>query len=83
MGKKVLTEEELSQARSLKDEFDNLVVNVGDIETQILSLEIKKEDYKNKLRFLKQEEIKLSKELEAKYGKGTISLDSGEFLPNK
>ena len=47
------------------------------------SLEIKKEQIKEKLKSLQQEEIKLAKELEEKYGNGEISLESGEFLPSK
>mgnify|MGYP003110924248 FL=1 len=50
---------------------------------QIINLEIKKEQIKEKLKSLQQKEIKLAKELEEKYGNGEISLESGEFLPNK
>ena len=43
----------------------------------------KKEQIKEKLKSLQQEEIKLAKKLEDKYGNGEISLETGEFLPSK
>jgi hypothetical protein len=35
------------------------------------------------LQDLQQKEAALARSLEEKYGKGTISLESGEFLPSK
>jgi hypothetical protein len=32
---------------------------------------------------IQQEELTLAKELEEKYGKGTVSLDTGEFSPTE
>ena len=83
MEKKVLTEAEVSSLKDLKQQYRDLTETTGVIEMQIISLEIKKEQIKEKLKSLQQEEIKLAKELEEKYGNGEISLESGEFLPNK
>ena len=83
MEKKVLTEAEVSSLKDLKQQYRDLTETTGVIEMQIISLEIKKEQIKEKLKSLQQEEIKLAKELEEKYGNGEISLESGEFLPSK
>lgn len=82
MEKKVLTEEEISKIRQLKQKFEDLTNNTGKIEVQIMNLQIGKEQLVEQLKQIQQSEIVLAKELEDKYGKGTISLESGEFLPN-
>ena len=83
MEKKVLTKDEVSSLKDLKQQYRDLTEATGVVEMQKLNLEIKKEQIKEKLKSLQQKEIKLAKELEEKYGKGEISLESGEFLPNK
>ena len=83
MEKKVLTKDEVSSLKDLKKQYRDLTEATGVVEMQIISLEIKKEQIKEKLKSLQQEEIKLAKELEEKYGNGEISLESGEFLPSK
>ena len=83
MEKKVLTEDEVSSLKDLKKQYRDLTEATGVIEMQIINLEIKKEQIKEKLKSLQQKEIKLAKELEEKYGNGEISLESGEFLPSK
>tara|TARA_B100001079_G_C15967405_1_gene321912 strand:+ start:139 stop:390 length:252 start_codon:yes stop_codon:yes gene_type:complete len=83
MEKKVLTEDEVSSLKDLKKQYRDLTEATGVVEMQKLNLEIKKEQIKEKLKSLQQEEIKLAKELEEKYGNGEISLESGEFLPSK
>ena len=82
MEKKVLTKEEVSNLKSLKQQFKDLTDVVGQIEIQIMNLEIKKDQLKSNLMQIQQQELVLAKELEEKYGDGTISLESGEFLPN-
>tara|TARA_B100000927_G_scaffold161794_1_gene130390 strand:- start:41 stop:292 length:252 start_codon:yes stop_codon:yes gene_type:complete len=83
MEKKVLTKDEVSSLKDLKKQYRDLTEATGVVEMQKLNLEIKKEQIKEKLKSLQQEEIKLAKELEEKYGNGEISLESGEFLPSK
>ena len=83
MEKKVLTNDEVSSLKDLKKHYRDLTEATGVIEMQKINLEIKKEQIKEQLKSLQQKEIKLAKELEDKYGNGEISLESGEFLPNK
>jgi len=80
---KVLEKEEISKIQKLKDRLENITSTSGVIEIQNYNIQIKKEQLKLSLQGLQQEEALLAKELEEKYGQGTISLDTGEFLPSK
>ena len=82
MEKKVLAEEEINKLKDLKSRFKQLTDVVGETEVQIMNLEFTKNNLKQQFINIQQEEVKLAKELEEKYGKGSISLDSGEFSPS-
>jgi stress response protein YsnF len=83
MEKQVLTEEEINNIKELKQQFKDLTDVIGNTEVQIMNLQIRKEQLKFNLQQIQQQELVLAKELEDKYGEGTISLESGEFLPRK
>ena len=82
MNKK-LTQEEIDNLNNLKKSYAELTSMVGNIEIQIMTHNLQKDQLKNNLFQIQQEEIKLGKELEEKYGNGSISLENGEFIPNK
>jgi len=82
MEKQVLTQEEIQKLTELKSQFNELVNVVGNVEIQIMDLQLKKEQLKSNLQNLQQQEISIAKELEDKYGQGSISLETGEFLPS-
>ena len=80
---KVLSKEEIQSLTDIKEKYRELVDVLGANEMQIMSLELVKEQIKSNLVLIKEEEIKIGKELEEKYGNGTISLESGEFSPTE
>jgi len=80
MEKKVLTQEEIDKIKKLKDQFEDLTINAGNVEIQIMNLQLQKDQIKSNLQQLQQQEKVIAQELEEKYGDGTISLESGEFL---
>lgn len=82
MEKQVLTQEEIQKLTELKSQFNELVNVVGNVEIQIMDIQLKKEQLKSSLQNLQQQEISIAKELEDKYGQGSISLETGEFLPS-
>jgi stress response protein YsnF len=82
MEKQVLTQEEIQKLTELKSQFNELVNVVGNVEIQIMDLQLKKEQLKSSLQNLQQQEIAIAQELEDKYGQGSISLETGEFLPS-
>ena len=81
MEKKVLTQEEIDKIKKLKDQFEDLTINAGNVEIQIMNLQLQKDQIKSNFQQLQQQEKVIAQELEEKYGDGTISLESGEFLP--
>lgn len=81
MDKKVLTSEEIQELKELKQGFLDLTSNLGNIEIQIMNLKLRKEQLKSNLLQLQEQEQVLAEKLEEKYGKGSISLETGEFLP--
>ena len=83
MEKKVLTQEEIEKIKNLKQQFEDLTGVAGNVEIQIMNLQLQKDQIKSNLQQLQQQEKVIAQELEEKYGDGTISLESGEFLPTK
>ena len=81
MEKKVLTQEEIDKIKKLKEQFEDLTIDAGNVEIQIMNLQLQKDQIKSNLQQLQQQEKVIAQELEEKYGDGTISLESGEFLP--
>jgi predicted nucleic acid-binding Zn-ribbon protein len=83
MEKKVLTQEEIEKIKNLKQQFEDLTGVAGNVEIQIMNLQLQKDQIKSNLQQLQEQEKVIAQELEEKYGDGTISLESGEFLPKE
>jgi hypothetical protein len=81
MEKIVFTQEEIEKFRQLQQTRDQLTIDFGYTELAIQELELQKETLIEKLSQLKQQESHISQEIESKYGKGTVDLNSGEFVP--
>jgi len=80
METKVLTQEEITQLKAVQQERYSLVDKFGTIEIQFQELELAKQKIKLEYENLKQKEEVLGKQLQAKYGDGTINLEKGEFV---
>ena len=78
--KKVLTEEEIKLITDLRSQFQGLTQMTGKVSVQIMDLEIKRDQLKNNLFELQKQENEIIGNIEEKYGKGTISLETGEFV---
>jgi hypothetical protein len=69
---KKLTEAELSAVKVIKQEYNDLVMAFGEVEVQKLRLvEIQKD--------LTKRESELAKQLQEKYGQGSINIETGEI----
>jgi hypothetical protein len=82
METKVLTQEEITQLTSMQQERYSLVDKFGTIEIQLQELESIKQKLKLEYENLKQKEEVLGKQLQEKYGNGTINIEKGEFVSN-
>jgi len=80
MKKTVLTKEELNKLASLQKDQDNFIVQLGQIEYQINTLEKQKSIIKQNIESFENEQIKIGDQLKEKYGEGTVNLESGEFV---
>ena len=78
---KVLTETEIENIKKVREDFQILVGNVGDVEIAIMTLNKKKKELEKELEIIQEKETKIAVDLEKKYGKGNISLETGEFTP--
>jgi|TARA_R110000796_G_scaffold31997_1_gene84241 hypothetical protein len=78
---KVLTETEIENVKKVREDFQILVGRIGEVEIGILNLQKNKKTLEVELDRIQQEEIRIAKELEIKYGKGNVSLETGKFTP--
>ena len=81
MENKVLTQEEIQSLKSIQTNQSNLVQSLGTVEYRIQLLELDKQTLKVQLQKQIEEETKIAKELQEKYGDGNIDLEKGEFIP--
>jgi hypothetical protein len=81
MENKVLTQEEIQSLKTIQTNQSNLVQSLGTIEYSIQLLELDKQTLKLQLQKQVEEETKVAKELQEKYGNGNIDLEKGEFIP--
>jgi hypothetical protein len=82
MEKTVLSKEEINNLSSLQQQQDTFIIQLGQIEYQKNMLDQQKQKVNQQIESFEQSQIKLAKELEEKYGKGTVNLESGEFVKN-
>jgi len=82
MEKKVLTQEEITQLKNVRERRIQLVESFGILESRLQEINLQKESLKDELKKLIQEETDLGRNLQQKYGDGSIDLDKGEFIPN-
>jgi hypothetical protein len=78
-----LTEQEISSVKEIQKLRAELIDKYGSIEMAIQDLKLQKQEVTEELKELKSNEITLSQELQSKYGRGTINIDSGEFIGNE
>lgn len=80
METKRLTEEELNEIKTLRTNFNNAYANLGAIVSRIKELEEERETNFEYLNELKKNELQIYETLKAKYGNGTVDLNTGEFI---
>lgn len=74
-----LTQEELKQLTEVKEKRDQIVYNLGQVDIQRAILEGQRSSILENLAKLQEEETKVGKELQEKYGNGNIDIETGEF----
>ena len=79
-NKIVLTQEEIQSLVSLQQKQNEFIIQLGQIEYQVNSLDKQKKEIKDNINQFEQDQLMLSKNLKEKYGEGTINLENGEFV---
>lgn len=71
--------EEVEQLQAIQQKYNAVVSELGNIELAKINLDARKEEVLTFLSELKVEEQAIGKELNEKYGVGSINLEKGEF----
>ena len=77
------TKEELTQLEDLQIEINRLTARFGSLQISKIKLEKEEILLKEQLSILEKKETKTAKSLTAKYGKGSLNTETGEFTPLK
>lgn len=88
MEQQQFTQEELAQIKQIQSNYQTVGLDLVQIKLAILNtkaqletLEVEEKTLVERILDLNNEEKRLAKELEQKYGKGEIDLESGIFTP--
>ena len=82
MEKQVLTQEEIQSLKNIQSNQSLLIEQLGLLEYKVLILEQEKQKLKQTLQKQLEEEEQIGKQLQQKYGDGSIDLEKGEFIPS-
>ena len=74
-----LSEQEIQDLKEFQIKNNLIAMSLGQIEIQKVILENQKDELVNKLAELQETQTKLGKELQDKYGIGSINIETGEF----
>ena len=78
-----LTEDEIKELTEIRNNFSNINIIIVENEIGITNLTNIKQDLISNLIKLDEKQGDLSKKLENKYGKGSVSLETNEFTPTQ
>jgi hypothetical protein len=78
---KVLTQEELQTLKTIQEETQAIVIELGEIELFQIQLNNRKENAKKFLEELSKKEQDFHQNIFEKYGKTTINPQTGEITP--
>ena len=76
-----LTQQELQEIANIQNNFRNLLLEYGQIEVARKDLESRTQNADRLLQTYRGQEQEVARSLEEKYGKGTVDLESGTFIP--
>jgi len=76
---KTLTSDELNSLNNLLDKNNSIIFELGQIESEFIFLNNRKQKLQEALINLKKDELELGNILNAKYGDGKINLEKGEI----
>lgn len=78
-----IKEEYLTQIRQLRDNFNGIVISLGQISIQKASLENEEKLLQEEYVKFGIEERELLSKIETEYGQGDLDINTGEFTPKQ
>jgi chromosome segregation ATPase len=76
------SEQELKEIKDLRLSLDTVTFQLGQISVEKIKLEEAENNLKNQLKNLEKKEGSIAKKLSSKYGKGSIDIETGTFIPS-
>ena len=80
MKTQLLKKDELDTIKQIKTNNRLILEEFGSIQLAKIDLDLRLDAAKNILETIKEDERKFTADLEKKYGKGTINIETGEFV---
>ena len=80
MEQTFLTDQEFTRITNLKETESYLIANLGQVEYQLQFLTTQKSEILTQFKELEIENENIGKELQEKYGDGTINMETKEFI---
>ena len=77
------TDEELKKLQDVKQTYERLTINLGQLGMQRINLEMQEKALKDRLDKLMETERELAKTFSTKYGQGQLDINTGKFTPVK
>tara|TARA_R110000796_G_scaffold84711_1_gene184395 strand:+ start:183 stop:476 length:294 start_codon:yes stop_codon:yes gene_type:complete len=77
------SQEELNEIRDLRTELNQITFQLGQIKINKIRIENSEILIKKELFNLEEKESKIAKKLSDRYGKGSIDIETGTFIPAK
>lgn len=81
MANKKLSKKELEQIEEIQNRMQAVRTELGQLALAEIDLKNRRINVENYLTETQDTEAKLVKDLEEKYGKGSIDIQNGEFIP--
>tara|TARA_R110000787_G_scaffold208944_1_gene318999 strand:- start:52 stop:306 length:255 start_codon:yes stop_codon:yes gene_type:complete len=80
---KKFTEEEMKKVSEIKEQYNEITIQLGQIELDRLLLEEQRDALNQRYKETRARESDYAKELSDKYGVGTLDIETGNFIPEK
>ena len=81
MANQKLSKEELGKIEEIQKRVQAVKAELGNVGLAEIDLKTRKANIEQYLTETQEQEAEVVKELEEKYGKGSIDLQNGEFIP--
>lgn len=83
MANQKLSKEELGKIEEIQKRVQAVRTELGNVGLAEIDLKTRKANIEQYLTETQEQEAEVVKELEEKYGKGSIDLQNGEFIPSE